>query len=235
MQGVVLAAGEGTRLRPLTERKPKGLVEVGGQPLLTYCFEQLRDFGIKELVVVVGYRKEDIVNHYGNSFQGIPIQYMTQTEPRGLADALLAAAEAVEGDFMVINGDNIFTSSLEPCLARHRQTGATATLLTDTVTEERARGGATCRFDKQGRVTELVEKPDDPPSSTVVLGFYVLSPTVFDFCRDSSLSERGEYEITEALNHLIRTDYKVEFVEYNGWCINVNTHKDRIRAQARLG
>ena len=68
MQAVVLAAGEGTRLRPLTENKPKGMVEVEGKPILTHCLEQLVSLGADELVVVVGYRKEDIISHYGDEF-----------------------------------------------------------------------------------------------------------------------------------------------------------------------
>ena len=73
MKAVVLAAGEGTRLRPLTEDKPKGMVEVDGQPILTHCFDQLVDLDADELMIVVGYLKERIIDHYGDEHDGVPI------------------------------------------------------------------------------------------------------------------------------------------------------------------
>ncbi len=80
MKAVVLAAGEGPRLRPLTEDKSKGVVKVDGKPILTHCFEQLATLGADELTVVVGYRKQDIIEHYGDAFQDIPITYTHQRE-----------------------------------------------------------------------------------------------------------------------------------------------------------
>ena len=73
MKGIVLAGGEGTRLRPLTVDKPKGMVEVNGNPILTHCFKQLVELGADELVVVVGYLKEQIIDHYGDAFRDTPI------------------------------------------------------------------------------------------------------------------------------------------------------------------
>ncbi len=83
MDAVVLAAGEGTRLRPLTEDKPKGMVEVADQPLLTHCFDQVIDLGAEQLVVVVGYMKEKIIDHYGDEYRGVPITLPAQTEGAG--------------------------------------------------------------------------------------------------------------------------------------------------------
>ena len=80
MDAVVLAAGEGTRLRPLTEDTPKAMVEVNDKPILTHCFEQLVDVGAEQLVVVVGYKKEQIIEHYGDSFQGVPVTYTHQRQ-----------------------------------------------------------------------------------------------------------------------------------------------------------
>ncbi len=83
MKAVVLAAGEGTRLRPLTEEKPKGMVEVDGKPILTHCFEQLAELGADEFVVVVGYRKQGIIEHYDDEYEGVPITYSHQREQKG--------------------------------------------------------------------------------------------------------------------------------------------------------
>ena len=83
MQAVVLAGGEGTRLRPLTDDKPKGMVEVDGEPILTHCFDQLVELGADELIVVVGYLKEKIIDHYGDAYEGVPITYAHQREQNG--------------------------------------------------------------------------------------------------------------------------------------------------------
>ncbi|MFW6385460.1 MAG: sugar phosphate nucleotidyltransferase, partial [Halodesulfurarchaeum sp.] len=91
MKAVVLAAGRGTRLQPLTDAKPKALVEVAGRPLLSYVFDALRDLPVHEVVVVIGYRGEDIIDYYGHTVDGIPVTYTEQEAPRGLADALVAA------------------------------------------------------------------------------------------------------------------------------------------------
>jgi len=121
MKSVVLAAGKGTRLRPLTDDKPKGLVEVDGKPILTYCLEQLAELGTDEFVIVVGYMKESIIDHYGDSFEGIPITYTHQREQKGLAHALLSVEEHIDDDFMLMLGDNIFQANLQDVVRRQRE------------------------------------------------------------------------------------------------------------------
>ncbi|WP_293026651.1 nucleotidyltransferase family protein, partial [Natronococcus sp.] len=98
MQAVVLAAGEGTRLRPLTEDKPKGLVEVDEKPIITHCLDRLVELGASEFVIVVGYLKEKIIDHYGDEYRGVPITYAHQREQKGLAHALLCVEEHIDDD-----------------------------------------------------------------------------------------------------------------------------------------
>ena len=129
MDGVVLAAGEGTRMRPLTADRPKGLVEVAGQPLLTHCFDTLLSVGVDRLVVVVGYRGDDIVSRYGDQYRDAPIAYVRQDDRLGLAHALEQARPAVDGTFVVLNGDNVCRANLAAAVERHRETDASATLL----------------------------------------------------------------------------------------------------------
>ncbi len=83
MKAVVLAAGKGTRLQPLTDDLPKALVEVDEKPLLTHCLDELVSLDADEFVIVVGYRKEQIIDYYGNSYNGVPITYVHQEEPAG--------------------------------------------------------------------------------------------------------------------------------------------------------
>ncbi|AUV82954.1 UTP--glucose-1-phosphate uridylyltransferase [Salinigranum rubrum] len=236
MYGVVLAAGEGTRLRPRTAERPKGLVEVAGQPLLTHCFETLRALGVDELVVVVGYQGEQIVSYYGDRFGDLPLTYAHQTERRGLADALLTAESRadLDADFLVLNGDNVCRANLGDVLDRHRNSAADATLLVDEVSRADAAATGVVSFDDEGNVAGLVEKPDDPPSTTVPRGFYAFSPRIFEACRAIDPSPTGEYELTAAVDWLLDDGGRVETVGLEGWCVNVNTEADRTRAEKRL-
>jgi glucose-1-phosphate thymidylyltransferase len=233
--GVVLAAGEGTRLRPLTAETPKGLVEVGGVPILTRCFETLVSLGVDELVVVVGYRADDVVSVYGERFGDVPITYAHQRERKGSAHALSIAHDYVEGDAIVMNGDNVCDANLPAVVSQHAETGADATLLVDEVPRERASETGVVAFDEEGRVAGLVEKPNDPPSNTVPRGFYVLSPRVFEACHTVDPSPTGEHELTAAIDRVCSTGGRVDSVDLEGWCVNVNTAADRDRAERLLG
>jgi len=234
MEAVVLAAGEGTRLRPLTEDKPKGMVEVDGRPIITHCFERLRALGADEFVVVVGYRKDDIVEHYGDEWEGIPITYTHQREQRGLAHALLTAEEHVEDDFMLMLGDNIFQANLEDVVHRQNESRADAAFLVEEVPHEEASRYGVCVTNEYGEITDVIEKPDDPPSNLVMTGFYTFSPAIFDACRLVQPSDRGEYEISEAIDLLIRSGRTIDAIGLDGWRVDVGYPEDRDEAERRL-
>ena len=234
MQVVVLAAGQGTRLRPLTETKPKGMVEVNDKPILTHCFEQVVDLGADELVVVVGYQKEAIIDHYGDEFQGVPITYAHQREQLGLAHALLCVEEHIEGDFMLMLGDNIFDANLEDVIRRHNEDRADAVFLTEEVPWEEASRYGVCNTNAYGEITEVVEKPDEPESNLVMTGFYTFTPAIFHACKLVQPSNRGEYELSEAVDLLIRSGRTIDALRIDGWRIDVGYPEDRERAEQRL-
>ena len=234
MQVVVLAAGQGTRLRPLTETKPKGMVEVNDKPILTHCFEQVVDLGADEIVVVVGYKKEAIIDHYGDQFQGVPITYAHQCEQLGLAHALLCVEEHIEGDFMLMLGDNIFDANLEDVIRRHNEDRADAVFLTEEVPWEEASRYGVCNTNAYGEITEVVEKPDEPESNLVMTGFYTFTPAIFHACKLVQPSNRGEYELSEAVDLLIRSGRTIDAFRIDGWRIDVGYPEDRQRAEERL-
>jgi len=234
MQVVVLAAGQGTRLRPLTETKPKGMVEVNDKPILTHCFEQVVDLGADEIVVVVGYMKQKIIDHYGDEFQGVPITYAHQREQMGLAHALLCVEEHIEGDFMLMLGDNIFDANLEDVIRRHNEDRADAVFLTEEVPWEEASRYGVCNTNAYGEITEVVEKPDEPESNLVMTGFYTFTPAIFHACKLVQPSNRGEYELSEAVDLLIRSGRTIDAFRIDGWRIDVGYPEDRERAEKRL-
>ena len=234
MKAVVLAAGKGTRLRPLTEDKPKGMVEVDGKPLITHCFEQLAELGATEFVVVVGYMKERIIEHYGDEFEGIPITYTHQREQLGLAHALLSVKEHIDDDFMLMLGDNVFSANLGDVVRRQREDRADAAFLVEEVPWEEASRYGVCDTNQYGEITDVVEKPDDPPSNLVMTGFYTFSPAIFPACELVQPSNRGEYEISEAIDLLIRSGRTIDAIRLDGWRIDVGYPEDRDEAERRL-
>jgi glucose-1-phosphate thymidylyltransferase len=234
MNAVVLAAGEGTRLRPLTEDKPKGMVEVDGQPILTHCFEQLAELGADELVVVVGYLKETIIEHYGDEFGGIPITYAHQREQRGLAHALTTVEEYIDDNFMLMLGDNVFDANLADVVRRQRESRADAAFLVEEVDWDEASRYGVCDTNKYGEITDVVEKPEDPPSNLVMTGFYTFTPAIFHACHLVQPSNRGEYEISEAIDLLIQSGRTIDAIGIDGWRVDVGYPEDRDEAEKRL-
>ena len=234
MKAVVLAAGEGTRLRPLTEDKPKGMVEVDGKPILTHCFERLAELDATEFVVVVGYMKEEIISHYGDEFEGIPITYAHQREQKGLAHALLCVEEHIDDDFMLILGDNIFAANLDDVVRRQQEDRADAAFLVEEVPWEEASRYGVCVTNDYGEITDVVEKPEDPPSNLVMTGFYTFTPAIFHACELVQPSNRGELEISEAIHLLLQSGRTIDAIGIDGWRIDVGYPEDRDEAERRL-
>ncbi|MDX1744647.1 MAG: UTP--glucose-1-phosphate uridylyltransferase AglF [Halobacteriales archaeon] len=234
MKAVVLAAGEGTRLRPLTEDRPKAMVEVGGRPLLSHSFEQLRSLGADEFIVVVGYLKEVIIGHYGDEFDGIPITYTHQREQLGLAHALLTTEEHIESDFMLMLGDNVFRANLGDVVNRQREDRADAAFLVEEVPFEEASRYGVCDTNKYGEIVAVVEKPEDPPSNLVMTGFYTFSPAIFHACHLVQPSDRGEYELPDAIDLLIQSGRTIDAIRMDGWRIDVGYPEDRDRVERKL-
>ncbi|QCC46942.1 sugar nucleotidyltransferase [Halobellus limi] len=227
MQAVVLAAGKGTRLRPLTEDKPKVLVEANDKPLVEHVFDDLIDLDAEEFVVV-GYLKEKIMERYGDEYRGIPITYAHQREQKGLAHALLTAEPYVD-DFMLMLGDNIFRGNLGDVVSRQREDRADAAFLV----EEASRYGV-CNTNKYGEITEVLEKPEDPPSNLVMTGFYTFTPAILHACHLVQPSDRGEYELPDAIDLLIQSGRTIDAIRLDGWRIDVGYPENRDRAEERL-
>ncbi len=238
MIAVVLAAGEGRRLLPVTRGRPKALIEVGGRPILVHCLETLATLEPDRIVVVVGRRKEQFVVALGGHFAGIPIDYAEQREASGSADAILAAAAhlGASEEIVVMNGDNLFAADLRPILLVHRAEGHAATLLVERLPPERAVQGI-CRLGAGGCVVGLAEHPSEAEreAGVVSAGFYVFSPRILDACRRVAPSANGERELSEAINLLIEEGQSVGASWLDGWRVNVNRAEDLEVVECRLG
>lgn len=224
MDAVVPAAGAGTRLRPLTADQPKGLVAVADRPLLAHVFETLIDSGVDRLIVVCGYRGEQIRARFGTTYQETPIKYVWQDDRRGLGHAVYQAREAVAGPFVVLNGDNIVAGTLRRPIDRFRTHSTTAVVATETTTLDVARTTGVVQT-TDDRVESIVEKPENPPGTRVTTGCYVLSPAIFDAIAATPLAATGEIELTHAIDRLAATD-PVLAVPLGTDRVNVNTPAD---------
>ncbi|SFK70006.1 bifunctional UDP-N-acetylglucosamine pyrophosphorylase / Glucosamine-1-phosphate N-acetyltransferase [Halogranum rubrum] len=209
MQTVVLAAGQGTRMRPLTERRPKPMLPVADRPLVGHTVTSAVDAGASSIVLVVGYEAEDVRSYFGDTVDGVDITYAVQEEQRGTADAVRTAANHLdEGPFVVLNGDALYD---DPSLASLYETdAAVGSYRVDDPTNY-----GVLTTDGAGTVTGVVEKPADPPSDLINTGAYVF-PAEAQTWLDVGESERGELELTDVLERTCG-EYAVESVPFDRW------------------
>lgn len=233
MQAVVPAAGEGTRLRPLTADRPKALPHVDGRPILSYGLDALVDAGIEECIVVVGYRGDQIIDHYGDTYRDTPLTYVWQEDQRGLGHAVLQAESHVEGPFVVLNGDNVIKATLTTHRQTYHERGIDGLIITEEVSLATARETGVIVTDDAGNVKTLVEKPANPPSTLVNAGCYILPPSIFTALHQIEPSERDELELTDTIDHTLDTAF-FDTQPLDGWRQNINTPGDIEKAEARL-
>lgn len=196
MKAVVLAAGEGTRLRPFTISRPKVMLPVGGRPILEFVIQSLVDNGIKDIVVVVGYRRERIMSYFkdGRAF-GARISYVAQERQLGTAHALSLACDELDEEFLVVSGDNLIDSqTIKDILTQ----GSGPSLLV-TRSETPSKYGVV-QID-QGKIQSIVEKPVEKIGYIINTGIYRFTPDMLDHFRQKVM--RGELGITQVLKDLV--------------------------------
>jgi len=213
MKAVILTAGEGTRMRPLTTTRPKTMLITGGKPLIQYNIESLRDAGIKDITLVVGYKKEVIQDYFGDGSElGVNINYAIQDGQLGTAHAIGSAEKYIDESFIVLNGDIIVSYDLIRNLiekyATRTSNDVKSVLTLIEVDDPSSYGIVSTMNDK---IIEIVEKPcpDEAPSNLANAGIYLFGIEIFDAIRETELSERGEYEITDSLEIELKKGYEI--------------------------
>ena len=211
MQTVVLAAGEGTRMRPLTAAQPKPMLPVAGTPLLEHTLDRAVAAGADRLVVVVGYESDRVRDHFGNQHGGVDIEYAVQTEQRGTADAVSAAAPLLDDEpFVVLNGDALYDqASLNALYSNGPAVGSYR------VDNPSAYGVLQIADADETRVTGVVEKPANPESNLINTGAYVFPAAAHDLLNVET-SERGELELTDVLE-AVCNQFSVTAVPFDRW------------------
>jgi UDP-N-acetylglucosamine diphosphorylase / glucose-1-phosphate thymidylyltransferase / UDP-N-acetylgalactosamine diphosphorylase / glucosamine-1-phosphate N-acetyltransferase / galactosamine-1-phosphate N-acetyltransferase len=201
MKGILLAAGKGARLRPLTDHTPKPLLPVGGKPILQWIIEGLEKSGIRDLAIVVGHLSEQIIRYFNEGSQfNVRIRYFHQTVMDGTARAVLPAADFILNEpFFLGYGDVLVDPSDYETFFRVHRTCRQDSLVAGWASETPWTGGVLVQ--QNGRLVDLVEKPHPgtEPGNIINAGLMVLQPEIFNHLRQVKPSVRGEFELTDAL------------------------------------
>jgi len=208
MQVVLLTAGEGTRMRPLTESLPKPMLPVADRPLVAHGADAAVEAGASELILVVGYEAEAVREYFGDEYRGVPVEYAVQAEQLGTAHAVDCASDHLDGPFVVLNGDDLYDresvaallDAEGPAIGSYRVDDPTSYGVFEV---------------EDGVVTGIVEKPTDPPTDLVNVGAYRFPAEAREWL-DVPMSERGEHEITDVLSRVI-DEHSVRTVEVDRW------------------
>lgn len=216
-KAVLLAAGRGTRMRELTADLPKPMIEVRGKPVLQHIVEGLRDAGVRQLLVIVGYRADTVQNFFGDgSRYSIEIQYTTQALQDGTGRVVdLARNFAGDSPFVLSYGDILVDPANYKRLLNLPQD--VEAIISVTRGEDVSKGGAVF-LNEEMELVDLREKskPGEPTSPWYNAGIYTFRPSIFEFTAKLKPSPRGEYELTDAIRALAHSGKKVKALELTG-------------------
>jgi bifunctional UDP-N-acetylglucosamine pyrophosphorylase/glucosamine-1-phosphate N-acetyltransferase len=228
MQAIILAAGEGSRMRPLTSKRPKVMLPVCGKPILEQIVLRAKQAGVESFVFVVGYGADAVKLHFGDGSNfGVRIDYTVQNRQLGTGHALLAAEAKAEDRFIVLNGDVLPDAESLKSMTSIKGNAVAAKRVPDP-----SRYGVFLCDD--GHMKSVVEKSKTPPSDLANAGIYLFDRAIFDALENTGMSERGEYELTDGLNALASKEKtKIKIIELKDW-IEVGRPWDILAANEKL-
>lgn len=229
MKGLLLSGGTGSRLRPLTYTGAKQLIPVANRPILFYAVEGMVQSGITDIGVIVGETRTEVEKSLGSGHQfGCHFTFIPQDAPLGLAHAVQTAADFLGGEsFLMFLGDNLLRGGLKDFVDRFERGGYAASILLTEVDNPSQFGVAVV---EHGQVVRLVEKPKEPPSNLALVGAYCFSSVIHPAIRSLEPSWRGEYEITDAIQHLIDQGLEVNAARVQGWWKDTGRPEDVLDA-----
>lgn len=223
MKAVILAAGEGQRMRPLTANRPKVMLPIASKPILEHLLIEVKEAGITEFIFIVGYRDKQVRSYFEKGGKwGVKIEYAEQRKQLGTADAIRMAAETVKGNFLVINGDIIVNRA---DIRRLIKSGNN----TMGVIEVKDPAGLGIVELAGNKIVGIWEKVKNPPTMMANAGLYLFTPEIFDAISGTEKSPRGEYEITDSLKILMQQKTGLSYVEVKSW-VDLSYPWDLLRA-----
>lgn len=229
MKALVLSGGKGTRLRPITHTSAKQLVPVANKPILFYGLEAIADSGIKDVGIIVGDTKNEIMSAVGDGKKfGIKVTYIPQEAPLGLAHAVKIAQRYLSDDeFVMYLGDNLIRDGIKTFVDEFRKKKPNAQILLAKVPNPQQFGVAEL---KDGKIVRLVEKPKQPKSDLALVGVYMFDKNIFKAVNSIKPSWRGELEITDAIQYLVEKKFTVIPHIITGWWKDTGKLEDMLEA-----
>jgi len=233
MKAVILAAGEGKRMRPLTYERPKVMLPVAGKPLVEHLLGEVKEAGINEFIFVVGYHDETIRDYFGEGEQwGVDIQYVTQKTQLGTADALRKTESLVKGTdkFLMLNGDTIVSAE---DIKRVSCIASSSEIALGVIKVKNPEDYGVIETEGE-KITKIHEKMKEPPSNLINAGVYLLNePSIFEALSKTAKSKRGEFELTDSLQLLIEEGNNVFWKPIEHW-VDVSYPWDLLAANELL-
>jgi len=231
MKALVLCAGRGTRLRPLTHTRAKAALPVAGRPVLAHILSYLKEQGFRQVGVVVSPGQGEL-RRLCPPTSGLSVSFIVQKHPRGIADAVAVARRFVGDEpFLLYLGDNLTNEDLTPARERFEASGAAALIAVRAVPDPRHFGVAVLDGD---RVTRVVEKPDVPISNLAIAGIYFFGPEVHQAIAGLKPSARGELEITDAIAALLAQQRIVLAHQLFGWWQDMGSPEGMLAANRHI-
>jgi glucose-1-phosphate thymidylyltransferase len=233
MRALVLAGGEGSRLRPLTHTQAKQLIPIAGQPILFHALDAIAEAGIREVGVVLGQTGPEVRAAVGDGTAwNLQITYIEQEAPLGIAHAVMTAAGFVRGEpFLLYLGDNVLLEGVSGFVRTFEESRPDAAILLAHVPDPSQLGVVVLDGD---RVVRLVEKPRDFVSELALVGVYLFDDSILEACATLEPSWRGEYEITEAIQWLVDTGKTVQAEMVDGYWKDTGRPEDLLDANRML-
>ena len=208
MKAVVLAAGEGKRLKPFTETMPKVMLPINNKPVLEYVFNSVKNIGIDEIIVIVGYKKE-VIQEYFKNYNNINLTYITQDKQLGTAHALLQAKQEIKDTFIVLSGDNIINQN--SILSLINDTSKYSVL----VKEHPHPSKYGVVHVEENLVKKIVEKPKENTSRFISTGIYKLPHTIFETLEE--FTSKGIYDLTSVIQFIVEQGSQVNAIKADLW------------------
>lgn len=226
-KGLLLCAGMGSRLRPITYTSAKHVLPVANKPLIHYTIEMLQDAGIREIAIVVGVNRHEIEGEVGDGGRwGVHVTYIVQDNPLGTAHAVSLARDWSGGQpFLMVLGDILVENGITSVLEAFDRTRPASIVVLHRTNNPRQFGIAEI---ENGRIIGLEEKPDKPKSDLAVAGIYVFESSIFEVIGNVKPSSRGELELPDALRELISRGLVVEPLMLEGWWKDTGRPEDMI-------
>jgi len=233
MKGLILSGGSGTRLRPLTHTRAKQLLPIVGAPILHHILDSLEDAGIKETVILISPETGDLVREScGSSWRSMNLEYVVQDKPLGLAHAVATARPLLGDDpFLLFLGDNVLKGGIKKYADEFKSKNMESMVLLSKVERPQQFGVAIFKGEE---LVGMIEKPKNPPSDLALVGIYFFNKKIHQIIQDLKPSDRGEYEITDAIQGLIDDSVKVHHMRVDGWWKDTGLPEDLIEANKLL-